>query len=116
MGLLHLTNGRVGEPTGRAGRVDRADETPAPTNPNYGYLTWLGTEYTRVPALQPQVRTRAYHSEPFAVPDMVYFDGFGGARVYVSRSRGLVIVRTGRIAPRLGRRLPAQHDYSGLRN
>lgn len=33
--------------------------------------------------------------EPFAAPDMVYFDGNGGQRVYVSPALGLVIVRIG---------------------
>jgi len=39
------------------------------------------------------------HSEPFAAPDVIYFDGFGGQRVYIVPSRRLVIVRTGDIAP-----------------
>ena len=34
-------------------------------------------------------------SEPFNADDMIYFDGFGGQRVYISKSQDLVIVRTG---------------------
>ena len=42
--------------------------------------------------------TNVYHSEPYVAPDVVYFDGFGGARVYAIPSLGMVIVRTGSIA------------------
>lgn len=34
-------------------------------------------------------------SEPFSAPDLAYFDGFGGQRVYINRGLDLVIVRTG---------------------
>ena len=34
-------------------------------------------------------------AEPFVADDVLYFDGFGGQRVYVIPSRRLVIVRTG---------------------
>jgi hypothetical protein len=37
----------------------------------------------------------AYHSAPFAAPDMIYIDGFGGQRVYIVPSQDLIIVRTG---------------------
>lgn len=37
-------------------------------------------------------------AEPFAAPDLIYFDGFGGQRVYIVPSKGLVIVRTGDLA------------------
>ena len=43
--------------------------------------------------------TRVWHSAPYAAEDVAYFDGFGGARVYIIPSRELVIVRTGSIAP-----------------
>lgn len=72
--------------------------SPSPANANYGYQTWLGTTF------EPQ---RYYNdakagfavlaSEPFLVDDMIYFDGFGGQRVYISRSLDLVIVRSGEI-------------------
>lgn len=36
------------------------------------------------------------HSEPFAAPDVIYFDGAGGQRLYVIPSKDLVIVRMGK--------------------
>ena len=70
--------------------------SPSQLNPNYGWQVWLGNEYEN---------TRYYNdlklgvgvpaSAPFATDDMVYFDGFGGQRVYISKKQDLVIVRTG---------------------
>lgn len=98
MGLLHLTGGRIGDRQVVPAEWMREITTPSPTNPNYGYLTWLGREYVEYRAYNQKASTRAYHSEPFAARDVVYFDGFGGARVYVIASAGLVIVRTGELA------------------
>lgn len=68
---------------------------PSPRNPNYGYQTWLGTEYVEERAYNRTVSVTAHHSEPFVARDIVFLDGFGGQRVYVIPSRRLVIVRTG---------------------
>lgn len=72
--------------------------TPSPANPNYGFQVWLGNGF---------VPDRYYNGaktgfsvsagEPYAVDDLIFFDGFGGQRVYISRSLDLIIVRTGEI-------------------
>ena len=98
MGLLHLTRGNFGERQIVPAAWMREMVTPSATNPNYGYLTWLGTEYTEYRGYNQKASTKAYHSEPFAAPDLIYFDGFGGARVYIVPSAGLVMVRTGELA------------------
>jgi CubicO group peptidase (beta-lactamase class C family) len=72
---------------------------PSSGNPNYGYQTWLGTEYVEQRAYNRTVSVTAHHSEPFVADDIVFLDGFGGQRVYVIPSQRLVIVRTG--APQL---------------
>ena len=95
VGLLHLNNGKVGDV-----QVVPADwvaevKSPSPTNPNYGFQTWLGTEYTAKRSYGKGVPAYVPHSEPFVVDDLVFFDGSGGQRVYVSQSEDLVIVRTG---------------------
>jgi len=68
---------------------------PSAGNANYGYQTWLGTEYVEQRAYNRTVSVTAYHSEPFVADDIVFLDGFGGQRVYVVPSQRLVIVRTG---------------------
>lgn len=70
-------------------------ETPSPTNVNYGWLTWLGSPPGTARSYGPKTAFSALHSEPFIAPDMVYLDGFGGQRVYITVSQKLVIVRTG---------------------
>ena len=69
--------------------------TPSEHNPNYGFFTWLGTEYSEYRYYNRKTSTRVLHSQPFLAPDVIYFDGFGGQRVYIIPSRRLVIVRIG---------------------
>ena len=71
--------------------------TPSALNPNYGYLTWLGREHQENRMYNEKSSSTAYHSEPFIDKDIIYFDGFGGQRVYIVPSKNLVIVRTGSI-------------------
>lgn len=70
-------------------------KTPSITNPNYGYLTWLGTEHQENRIYNPKSTATGIHGEPFDDKDIIYLDGFGGQRVYVIPSKKLVIVRTG---------------------
>jgi len=101
IGLLHLNEGRM------AGRqlvpVDwmRQIVIAGQHNPNYGYLTWLGNEFEEYRYYNRKTSVRVFQSEPFAAPDVIYFDGFGGQRVYIVPSRGLIIVRTGALAPEM---------------
>ena len=98
LGLLHLNGGMAN------GRRILPEEwiasirAPAPTNPNYGFLTWLGTEHVQQRVYNSKASLRGYHSEPFAAEDVAYFDGFGGQRVYIIPSADMVIVRTGALA------------------
>ena len=98
LGLLHLhkgvANGRQVVPEEWIAAI----RTPGPNNPNYGFLTWLGTEYTEQRVYNSKATLRGYHSEPFAAGDVAYFDGFGGQRVYIIPSADMVIVRTGALA------------------
>ena len=66
-------------------------------NPNYGYLTWLGMEHQERRIYNNKSTATGFHSEPYIDKDIIYFDGFGGQRVYIIPSRELVIVRTGAI-------------------
>ena len=98
LGLLHLHNGRANGRQIVPEEWIAAVRSPGPNNPNYGFLTWLGNEHQPQRFYNSQTTLRAYHSEPFAADDVTYFDGFGGQRVYVIPSAGMVIVRTGALA------------------
>jgi CubicO group peptidase (beta-lactamase class C family) len=95
LGLLFAQRGQVG------GRqvVDPAwldaMAAPSPANPNYGLQLWRAS---------PHAAQRRYNSatpvgvparEPFLADDMLFFDGAGAQRVYVSAAEQLVIVRIG---------------------
>ena len=95
LGLLHLDGGRVGDRQVVPAQWMRDVVTPSATNPNYGYFTWLGTTWEKVRRYNSKSAATAFHSEAFAAPDVVYFDGFGGQRVYIVPSKQLVIVHTG---------------------
>ena len=70
--------------------------SPSATNPSYGWQIWLGTAYEPVRFYNEiKVGLSVAASAPFKADDMIYFDGFGGQRVYISPSNDLVIVRTG---------------------
>ena len=72
--------------------------TPSPTNPRYGLLTWIGTDYVEQRTLEAFEGFAAVAETPFDAGDIIYFDGLGGQRVYVIPSAQLVIVRTGVLA------------------
>ena len=98
VGLLHLNVGAINGVQVIPREWLEAVVMPSDRNPNYGYLTWLGTGYERQRRYNHKSAVTAFQSEPFAAPDLRYFDGFGGQRVYIVPSLGLVIVRTGGIA------------------
>jgi len=95
IGLLHLNEGRFGDQQVVPAQWIRDIVVPGDINPNYGYFTWLGTEHNEFRYYNRKTSTRVFHSEPFVASDVIYFDGFGGQRVYVIPSYRLVIVRTG---------------------
>ncbi len=96
---------RIGILIDRKGRFDgaqvlpaawiRAITTPSPLNPNYGLQVWIGSPWNRYRAYGPRNPIKISHAEPYLASDLVYFDGFGGERVYIAPSLDLVIVRVG---------------------
>jgi len=99
LGMLHVDHGRVGNHQLIPEEWMQDVVTPSEHNPNYGYFTWLGTEHSEYRYYNRKTSTRVLHSEPYAAPDVIFFDGFGGQRVYIIPSKKVVIVRTGAIAP-----------------
>jgi len=96
LGLLIKDRGKAaGKPVVHADWID-AMTAPSPRNPNYGFQLWRAS---------PHVAQRFYNDQregyavttktPSLADDLVFFDGYGGQRVYISRSRDLVIVKLG---------------------
>ena len=98
MGLLHLNGGEIGGRQVVPQAWMRAIVTPGKIQPNYGYLTWLGSHWDEYRYYNRKTSTRVLHSEPFAADDVIFFDGMGGQRVYIIPSAEMVIVRTGDMA------------------
>ena len=67
-------------------------------NPRYGIQTWLGSPYEPARSYAPDRALQVPQAEPYVADDVVFFDGFGGQRVYIVRSAGLVIVRSGEVS------------------
>ena len=97
VGLLILNKGTVNNQQIVSNKWIDQMTTPSTLNPNYGYLTWLGTEHKERRVYNRKSSATAFHKEPFIDNDVIYLDGFGGQRVYIVPSKKLVIVRTGAI-------------------
>ena len=95
IGELIRNNGRVGNrQLVSAGWIDQMTR-PSRTNPNYGLQVWLGSPWVARRRYSAESPILIQHSAPYKADDVVFFDGFGGQRVYVVRSRGITIARTG---------------------
>jgi CubicO group peptidase (beta-lactamase class C family) len=96
IGLLLLNRGMVDGQQVVSREWVAQTVSPSLANPNYGFLTWLGTTYEPKRSYGKGVAVTVPHSAEFATPDVIYFDGAGGQRVYIVPSRNLVIVRIGK--------------------
>jgi len=97
IGMLILNKGKVeGEQVVPEHWVEKAIQ-PSELNPNYGYGIWRGTPYVKNRKYNPKSHFSVLHSEPYKADDLIYFDGFGGQRVYIIPSRELIIVRVGEV-------------------
>lgn len=69
---------------------------PSALNPNYGWQIWRGAQFEAERYYNFEgVGFAALSSEPYLTDDLIFFDGFGGQRVYISKAEDLVIVRLG---------------------
>lgn len=71
--------------------------SPSKVNAQYGLHVWLGRGYTPQRLYAASNPIKIPHSEASVAEDIVYFDGFGGQRVYVIASKGLTIARIGEV-------------------
>jgi len=98
---------RIGELIRLQGRVGDAQIVPSEwiaemvkpsaVNDQYGLHLWRAGEWTPRRAYNDDNPIRIVHAAPFLAKDTVYFDGFGGQRVYVIPSLGLTIARVGQV-------------------
>jgi len=96
VGLLIKDDGRYQGKQILSPELMSAVTNPSNNNPNYGWQIWLGNVFESQRYYNDlNLGIAIPASEPFKVDDMIYFDGFGGQRVYISKSEDLVIVRTG---------------------
>ena len=70
---------------------------PSAANPAYGLQIWRGSPWNEKRAYNQQNPIKIIHSEPYLADDVLFFDGFGGQRVYVIPSAGVTIARTGQV-------------------
>jgi CubicO group peptidase (beta-lactamase class C family) len=96
VGLMIKDRGRVGRRQVFNPAWIDAMIAPSALNPNFGYQMWRASPYAAQRSYGPAIALKVPASEPFVAEDMVYFDGAGGQRVYISRSLDLVIVRIGK--------------------
>lgn len=69
--------------------------TPIQSNAGYGLGIWLGSPEDGFREYGPSTAMKVPSSAPFILRDTVFFDGFGGQRVYISQKAQLVVVRIG---------------------
>lgn len=98
IGELIRTKGRSGKRQIVPHRWVAAMLRPSPANAQFGYHLWLGREWTAQRRYSAENPLTIPHAEPFVAPDIAYFDGFGGQRVFIVPSRGLTIVRFGEVS------------------
>ncbi|RZL30794.1 MAG: class C beta-lactamase-related serine hydrolase, partial [Rubrivivax sp.] len=99
LGLLFAQQGRADVNAGGKPVVDpawlKAMSAPSAANPNYGYQLWRGSPHAPRRGYNSATPATVPAAQPFLAEDMVYFDGAGAQRVYVSPTEKLVIVRLG---------------------
>jgi CubicO group peptidase (beta-lactamase class C family) len=68
---------------------------PSKGNPGFGMGIWRGTPWKKERRYSREVSLTAKHSVPYLADDVLLLDGYGGQRVYIVPSAGLVISRSG---------------------
>jgi CubicO group peptidase (beta-lactamase class C family) len=68
---------------------------PSAGNPAYGLGIWRGSPWVKDRRYSKHWNFGVLHSAPYRADDVLYLDGYGGQRVYIVPSAGLVIARAG---------------------
>jgi CubicO group peptidase (beta-lactamase class C family) len=96
VGLLLKNDGRVGRRQVVPAAWVEAMRAPSLNNPNFGFQLWRGSPYAPQRSYGPAIKLTIPAAAPFLAGDMLYVDGAGGQRIYISKSEDLVIVRVGK--------------------
>lgn len=97
LGIMLANNGRYANQQLLQGTSVAALFRQSQTNPAYGLHMWRGAAWNKMRSYGPTSALKVLHSKPFLAPDVYFFDGFGGQRVYIVPSRRLVIARSGEV-------------------
>jgi CubicO group peptidase (beta-lactamase class C family) len=96
IGQMIADGGKVGDKQVVSAQWLAEMTAPSATNPNYGLQIWRGSPWPKEGRrYSKQIASVVPHKEPYRADDVVFFDGFGGQRVYIVPSARLVIARVG---------------------
>jgi len=98
IGLLIKNNGQLNGKQVIPAEAIAQLTTPANSNSLYGLGVWLGSPADGSREYGPNTAVAVTHSAPYLAHDVIFFDGFGGQRVYIVPSKDLVVVRTGQVS------------------
>ena len=97
VGIMLANGGSFADQTVlQPGSVERLSD-PGALNPSYGLHLWLGQHWQKQRSYGPGSALSIPHAKPYLAPDVVFFDGFGGQRVYIVPSQQLVVARAGEV-------------------
>jgi CubicO group peptidase (beta-lactamase class C family) len=95
IGELIRNKGRVGKKKVISAKWIAEMGKPSKVNPNYGLQIWRGSPWVAKRRYSAESPISVPHSAPYKADDVLFFDGFGGQRVYIIPSKAITIVRTG---------------------
>ncbi len=97
VGVMLANNGQHGSKRILSEKSVAALFEPTELNPAYGLSIWRGEAWQNMRSYSTKSPVKVLHSKPYLAPDVYFFDGFGGQRVYIVPSRRLVVARSGEV-------------------
>ncbi len=95
VGVMLANGGRVGQHQVLSPASIAQFVTPSAINEGYGLHVWLGQAWSPMRSYGPATAMQVPRKAPYLARDVIFFDGFGGQRVYVVPSHKLVVARYG---------------------
>ncbi len=98
IGAMLANNGKAGENQILSEESVAELTSASRLNPSYGLHVWRGDGWQSDRSYGPSHTATVPHEKPYLAADVIFFDGFGGQRVYVVPSRQLVVARVGEVS------------------